>query len=411
MHFSLICISLYTIGVAVATPGHVRQPLTSKSKLVARQSMPAINLPTMEAFDTKEVEPKADSSAIRKIMRWGPLRVNAKNGTHTGKLDPTSDAFSAVLDGMCTDCMYITGSTYLTYANGSRASIATGIYNHHVFVGDIGKKQSPIYSCSTGANTTTPNPETTEAPAEGGHADMEGMSAEGEAGHSHGDRVRRDGTSGLAVQLLGSGDDGAPMSYASSQPDVIKTGFYVGKEEKVMHSSEYVNYKDYPQDIYMTIDYEYIPGKPEGYSDALHSSFTVTGCGGAGYEPAKNKASSILSPPLYITAAGTFLNAQAHLHDGGINVRIFLNRALVCDSVAEYGSADAGEATEVGGEAWTTIKGYTGCSEAISMEVGDEVVVEASYDPTKHRLRPGAVDHSMMGEAMGMMGFVYAIKQ
>ena len=55
------------------------------------------------------------------------------------RLDPNGDSFSEMLGGICTNWMFLTGATYLMNVDGSRADVATGVYNHYVAVMDIGK--------------------------------------------------------------------------------------------------------------------------------------------------------------------------------------------------------------------------------------------------------------------------------
>jgi hypothetical protein len=112
------------------------------------------------------------------------------------------------------------------------------------------------------------------------------------------------------------------------------------------------------------------------------------------------------SPPYNVTIAGTLFNVFAHLHDGGINVSLKRNGQPICDSRVIYGGAQG--TTTIGGEIWETIQSYSECKKPIDVKVGDQLVVEATYDTKAHRLRPGAADHSMGAEAMGLLGYAFA---
>jgi hypothetical protein len=85
-----------------------------------------------------------------------------------------------------------------------------------------------------------------------------------------------------------------------------------------------------------------------------------------------------------VKEGGFIYNVHAHLHDGGVNVRLFRNSTLVCDSKAIYGG-DKGT-TSVGGEKWETIQGYEFCTKPIEVNVGDELTVESNYDLSRHQL-------------------------
>ena len=133
----------------------------------------------------------------------------------------------------------------------------------------------------------------------------------------------------------------------------------------------------------------------------------ATGCGGIAFLPPANASTTLRSPAYTATTSGTIYNAQGHLHDGGVDVQLSVNGKVMCNSQAHYGG-DKGT-TSVGGEKWETIQSYDRCG-AIEVNKGDQIVVESTYDLAKHRLRPGAVDHSMGAEAMALLGFVFAEK-
>jgi Stress up-regulated Nod 19 len=92
----------------------------------------------------------------------------------------------------------------------------------------------------------------------------------------------------------------------------------------------------------------------------------------------------IISPPYNVTQAGYIYNVHAHLHDGGVNVRLFKDGALVCDSKAIYGGPKG--TTSVDGQTWETIQGYEFCTKPIEINIGDQLTVESNYDLSRHRL-------------------------
>lgn len=142
--------------------------------------------------------------------------------------------------------MFLSGATYLTYENESRADVATGVYNHHVAIFDRGKTAPAPLRCGFGLQRRQV-------------ANMPGM-----------------------TQLFGSGDDGLTQSYHSEDAS-LKTGFYIGKSESLFHTSEFINYRKEPQTVYMTAEVEFIPGRPSDYLDAMMGAASATGCLGVGY--------------------------------------------------------------------------------------------------------------------------------
>jgi hypothetical protein len=173
-----------------------------------------------------------------------------RSGFH---LDANGDAFGGQLSGICSDCMFLSGATYLTYENESRADVATGVYNHHVAIFDMGKTAKAPLRCGFGG-----------------------------FGKGKGLKKRQVANMPGMTQLFGSGDDGLTQSYFSKDSN-LKTGFYISKSDRLMHTSEFVNYRKEPQTVYMTADVEFVPGRPSNYLDAMMGAASATGCLGVGY--------------------------------------------------------------------------------------------------------------------------------
>jgi hypothetical protein len=199
------------------------------------------------------------------------------------------------LEGICKDCMFLSGSTYLTYENGSHADVAMGVYNHHVAIFDMGKTTKTPFSCTYGGGSMNGGTFGLGAQSQGksgaggmGKGSKGSMGGSGGmAGMGHGaiksrSVKRQVGAMPGMTQLFGSGDDGMARIYHSKDPS-LKTGFYIGKSDNLYHTSEFVNYKSYPQTIYITAEVEWVPGKPAGYVDAMMGAMSATGCGGVGY--------------------------------------------------------------------------------------------------------------------------------
>jgi hypothetical protein len=91
--------------------------------------------------------------------------------------------------------------------------------------------------------------------------------------------------------------------------------------------------------VYLTVDYEYIPGdRPQGYKIAKAMWLDVTNCGASSVRPPSGKQSFTLSSkPWSSSFNGEMLGVGGHLHDGGINLDVKINNKVVCDSQATYG--------------------------------------------------------------------------
>jgi hypothetical protein len=70
------------------------------------------------------------------------------------------------------------------------------------------------------------------------------------------------------------------------------------------------------------------------------------------------------------------------MHDGGKNIRVFLNDKEVCSSNAEYGGN--GGHLIVDGKEWQTITKMTECAGPVTVKKGDYITVKAAYDTVAH---------------------------
>jgi hypothetical protein len=65
---------------------------------------------------------------------------------------------------------------------------------------------------------------------------------------------------------------------------MMKSGFYMNKSDKINLMTEVINYSNEEKDIYLTIDYEYLPNLPalpKDFLDVGIGAITVSPCGSA----------------------------------------------------------------------------------------------------------------------------------
>jgi hypothetical protein len=251
--------------------------------------------------------------SVHEFLLWGPFKLNPVNGTHptlgmTIKMDPTSDVHSSRLDGICQDCMILRAGADLAKKDGTKADIGSNVYSHHISIVSVGQPQIivPIVSwCPNGMPggfDFSPN--------------MKGSDSKSMGGMSHGRSKRQvqqltkpagDGSpsqssagggflgaiisgistlfSGLSSAmpgisiLLSQGDEGTPATFYVRDA-VIKSGFYVSKKDWFNMMMEVINYEKYERDIYLSLDYEYIPNMPSRPKEWL-----ATGIGAVNVSP------------------------------------------------------------------------------------------------------------------------------
>jgi hypothetical protein len=81
--------------------------------------------------------------------------------------------------------------------------------------------------------------------------------------------------------FIGQGDEGTATSFFAKGSSV-KTGYFIGKKDTFSMLAEVVNYEKKEQEVYVTIDYEYIPNmpsRPKEWYEVGMGALTVTPCG------------------------------------------------------------------------------------------------------------------------------------
>jgi hypothetical protein len=85
---------------------------------------------------------------------------------------------------------------------------------------------------------------------------------------------------GMSV-FVGKGNEAGHSIFAASN-STVKSGFYVLGKDRMYMTAELVNYEPQDRDIYVMLDYEYIPStdgkRPADYMDVGMGSIAVDGC-------------------------------------------------------------------------------------------------------------------------------------
>jgi hypothetical protein len=90
------------------------------------------------------------------------------------------------------------------------------------------------------------------------------------------------------------------MSLDQNQP---KSGFWIGNNDTIMTSVEIVNYKTTPQDVYLTLDLEYLDFdvKPKTYFKTEFAALPAMECGAFDLRKLFSKSQTCLGIYILIT--------------------------------------------------------------------------------------------------------------
>lgn len=187
----------------------------------------------------------------------------------------------------------------------------------------------------------------------------------------------------------------------------VKAGYYVGANDSLGLLLELMNEVMEARDAVLTIDWEYLPGRPRDHKLVTLVWLDIDGvCSIHGSELHPPNDMTIFSfemqePWMTTTsAAGEIIVGFGHLHDGGVDIQIIKNGETIFDSIARYGeSAGYVQVTEMemdGKKMAMEMTHISSMSELsnIKTEAGDRWTVKANYDFGKHQaMMEGSTQH------------------
>ncbi|KAF1992389.1 hypothetical protein K402DRAFT_458795 [Aulographum hederae CBS 113979] len=362
---------------------------------------PAANSFKEKVADSTTLKTHLRDDAIRVKTRYGPYTLPGANETLPGASEPGSINLNKLIPSLCDGaCTILAGRLTLEYKDGKIANYSTGVYNHHIVIMDLSRVQQ---------NLICP-----------------------------GDEVS--GVGRVPTIVLGGDSDDTEQLFTS--PDgQYKSGYHLKDGQAMLMSGMLVNYQTEKQDIYITMEKEYLKGEQPGYLGINPLSISVGGCANQGsFYPETTTPNQTLitleGKEWTVPADGALLNAQGHMHDGGSGVILELNGKMVCNSSAEYGIVenaggmggmdmgggmkkrrvatptdvvrrDGPHGSHDGEDGVQTITHIGKCTEVVPVKEGDKVKVTANYDLVAHPMRVGndGKPAMVMGLGVGMFAF------
>jgi hypothetical protein len=80
--------------------------------------------------------------------------------------------------------------------------------------------------------------------------------------------------------FVGQGDDGSGLNFMAKGGN-LKSGFYIDSQDEINLMAEVINYKDVAQDVYVKVEYEYMPDmvpRQKDYYDVGMGAINVSPC-------------------------------------------------------------------------------------------------------------------------------------
>lgn len=153
-----------------------------------------------------------------------------------------------------------------------RADLAEGLYNHHNVFFDTSHAPMAILECGGAPKPGIP----------------------------------------VAVFMAGA-TEVATLKYAVKNGS-FKSGFYLGKDDKISIMVDMVNYKNVERTLYSVSEIEYLPGKVQGLLPAEQTTIDIGTCGGQRgnniHVPKGQTKFSIAGKEISIAQDGWFVNSR-----------------------------------------------------------------------------------------------------
>jgi hypothetical protein len=247
-------------------------------------------------------------------------------------MDPNGQAGIVTLSkGICTKCSILSARFLLTYADGSEASPANGVYIHHFVSYDTTKPvRDPIPGCNGGFP-------------------------------------------GMRAPFIDRGED-------SGQTDTVFTtttakssfdsGYHMDSGALTVQY-DMVNYREETKKIYINLELEYKDGQTG--KDAGHSLKSVTCNGVIPPKVSTGGPAVTTSSPMRVGSDATIVWARGHLHSGGVKMVLSVDGKPVCTSLPAY-------------DARGVITTMSLCPEPIAVRKGQVMTISSEYDLRKHKL-------------------------
>jgi hypothetical protein len=198
-------------------------------------------------------------------------------------MDPSGTAWMYTADGIPRDITVLKSNVTLVYADGSKADVSNGIYQHHTFVTAASKSLPSWFNCGSS-------------------------------------RMMFESLSPGSLVIGGSEDKYG--SYFTNPSGDINSGYYISPSEKLLMNGDVINYTNETKTLYTLNEIEYIPGKKEGMMDASMYVMVPGQCEGQFglVQGGGTKQFTIKGKAMNVTRDGTILAFRGHLHGKQIHL-------------------------------------------------------------------------------------------
>lgn len=193
-------------------------------------------------------------------------------------MDPAGTAWQYAAEDIPRDITILKSNVTLVYADGTKADVSNGVYQHHSYITAATKKLPSWFNCGTSKML------------------FESLSP--------------------GSLFIGGSEDKYGGYYTTPTGD-LNSGYYISKEDKLIMNGDVINYTPADKIVYTLNEIEYIPGKAKGLMEASMYVMVPAQCegqfgiiSGAGRSP----QFSVKGKAMTVTRDATILAFRGHLH-------------------------------------------------------------------------------------------------
>jgi hypothetical protein len=141
---------------------------------------------------------------------------------------------------------------------------------------------------------------------------------------------------GKAERVMASGNERTRTRFNSPYQPQLKLGYFLNPSDKFALILDFMNEKREDRAVYLTMTYDYVEGRPEGFSNFRTIWLDVAQCGTSEVRAPVQSGKFNVSQVWTANLNADILGGGGHLHDGGSHLTIDVDGKEVCDSVATY---------------------------------------------------------------------------
>lgn len=258
----------------------------------------------------------ANSQTVK--IRYGPYKVpSADRKNFLGAAGTLFNYPDLDVKRPCEgECLLLGLQADLEYADGSNANIGNGMWLHHMVLFNTGPKR---FDPTCVGQTSLPHILVSSSP----------------------DKSER---------LMASGNERTTTRFNSPYTPDEKLGYYMNPADKFSFIVDFMNENKEEKTVYLTMTYDFVDGRPPGFSNFRSIWLDVAQCGTSEVTPPSGKKVFEISQNWNANLNADILGAGGHLHDGGTLLTLKVDGKVICNSDATYGvTENKGNGTKAGG--------------------------------------------------------------